>query len=194
MKNRRTLWIATAAMAMLGLAVQITSARIDVKVDFDKNFDFKSVRTWTWSSPLPGDVKMARTKDDDPEAMRRLAEPIILDAMNVETKRRGLQPASGEPDVVITYYLLMTTTMSAQTMGQFLPAVSGWGLPPFEGATQSLKIMNRGSLVLDMSARDQVIWRGVAQANLKMDADIPKREKTLREAVRDLLARFPPRR
>ena len=193
MKNRNTLCTATAALAMLGLAVQITSARIDVKVDFDKTFDFKSVRTWTWASPLPGDVKMARTKEDDPEAMRRLAEPIILEAMNAETKRRGLQPASGAPDIVITYYLLMSTTMSAQTMGQFLPAVSGWGLPPFEGATQSLKIMNRGSLVLDMSAKDQVIWRGLAQANLKMDADIPERQKTLREAVRDLLAKFPPR-
>lgn len=193
MKNRKTLWTATAALAMLGLAVQITSARIDVKVDFDKNFDFKSVRTWTWATPQPGDVKMARTKEDDPEAMRRLAEPVILEAMNAETKRRGLEPASGAPDVVITYYLLMSTTMSAQTMGQFLPAVSGWGLPPFEGATQSLKIMNRGSLVLDMSAKDQVIWRGLAQANLKMDADIPERQKKLREAVRDLLAKFPPR-
>ena len=65
MKKRNTLCTATAALAMLGLAFQITSARIDVKVDFDKNFDFKSVRTWTWASPLPGDVKMARTKEDD---------------------------------------------------------------------------------------------------------------------------------
>ena len=60
--------------------------------------------------------------------------------------------------------------MSTQTMGQFLPATTAWGLPPFPQATQSLKIMNRGSLVLDLSAKGTVVWRGVAQAKIKMDA------------------------
>ena len=83
--------------------------------------------------------------------------------------------------------------MSAQTMGQFLPATTAWGLPPFEQATQSLKMMNQGSLVLDLSAKDVVVWRGVAQAKIKIDADDKKREALLREAVRDLLRRYPPK-
>ena len=180
-------------MVAVALAVQPTAARVDVKVDFDKTFDFKSVRTWAWKTPEPGDVKMARTKDDDPDVMRKRAEPIIVDAVAIETKRRGLEPAQGEPDVVVTYYLLMTTTMSAQTVGQFLPAVADWGIPPFEGATQSLKMMNRGSLVLDISAKGKVVWRGLAQADIKFDADDNKRTALIREAVRELLEKFPPR-
>ena len=35
-------------------------------------------------------------------------------------KERGLQPAESQPDVTVTYYLLLNTNMSPQTMGQFL--------------------------------------------------------------------------
>jgi hypothetical protein len=55
-------------------------------------------------------------------------------------------------------------------------------------------MMHRGSLVLDLSANGQVVWRGVAQANIKVDADERKREQLIREAVRDLLAKYPVRR
>jgi hypothetical protein len=136
---------------------------------------------------------MARTQQDDPESMRRRAEPIIVDAVTTTIAKKGLQPTTAAPDLTVTYYLLLSTSMSAQTVGQFLPATTGWGLPPFEQATQSLKMMNRGSLVLDLSGKGNVVWRGLAQADIKFDADENKRESLLREAVRDLLAKFPPK-
>jgi hypothetical protein len=101
--------------------------------------------------------------------------------------------AAADPHLTVHYYLLLTTNMSAQTIGQFLPATTSWGLPPFAQATQSLEMMNSGSLVLDLSAKGTVVWRGVAQANIKMDATAKKREALLREAIRDLLRRFPPK-
>jgi len=189
-RSRLTL---VAVLSALAMSTHVLSARLDVKVEFDKTFDFKASRTWGWDAEKRGDVKMARTRYDDPDAMRARAEPIIVDTVTTEMARRGLQPAS-PPDLVVTYYLLMTTSLSAQTLGQFLPAVSAWGLPPFEGATQSLEMMNRGSLVLDLSAKGQVVWRGVAQANIKVDADDRKRENLIREAVRKLLAKYPARR
>ncbi len=39
-----------------------------------------------------------------------------------------------------------------------------------------MKMMNQGSLVLDFSAKDVVVWRGVAQANIAFEADDKKRE------------------
>jgi hypothetical protein len=92
------------------------------------------------------------------------------------------------------YYLLLTTNMATQEMGQFLPAVAAWGLPPFAPATQSFTVMNRGSLVLDFSAGGKVVWRGVAQANIQTDANDERREKLIREGVRDLLKKYPPGR
>jgi hypothetical protein len=173
------------------LCLEVVAARVDVNVDFDKAFDFRRVKTWGWNPNGAGHVKMARTPDDDPEVMRKRAEPIIVDAVTAEMGRHGFQAAQSAPDVTVTYYLLLTTTMSAQTLGQFIPTTTEWGLPPIAGATQSLKMMNQGSLVLDLSAAGNVVWRGVAQARIKFDADDKKREALIRESVRDLLKRYP---
>ena len=178
--------------AVVLLSIGTTAAGVDVKVDFDKAFDFSGVSTWAWNPDGPGEVRMARTKDDDPEAMRKRVEPIVTEAVMGEMTRRGLRHAVSAPAVLVTYYLLLTTTVSAQTVGQFVPATPEWGLPPFVPATQSLRVMNQGSLVLDVSAGGRVIWRGVANARIKLEADDRRREALIREAVRDLLRRFPP--
>ena len=172
-------WVAPALLA------------VDVKIDHDKAFDFKAAQTWMWSTP-PGDVKMARTQEDDPEAMRKIAEPVIVSAVSSEMAKRGMKQASGAP-LTVTYYLLLSINQSSQELGQFLPAVTQWGVPPYAPATQSLEMMNYGSLVLDMIAKDVIVWRGVANAKIKREGEQPKREELLREAVRDLLRKFPPK-
>ena len=190
---RQSTIIALAAAAALACTAHTAVARVDVTVEFDKSFDFKSVRTWGWDATGPGDVKMARTKYDNPESMKARAEPPILEEVATVMPKSGLQRSDTAPDLTLKYYLLLTTNMTAQTVGQFLPATTGWGLPPFAQATQSLKVMNQGSLVLDLSAKDTVVWRGLAQAKLQVDAEDKKREAVLREAVRDLLRRYPPK-
>ena len=193
MRTAGTFVMMAVAMA-LALGDQVMLARVDVRVEFDKNFDFKPVQTWGWNPAGPGEIKMARSQYDDPDVMKRKAEPLILSAMATETASRGLRLATSAPDLTATYYLLLTTIMSTQEKGQFLPATVAWGIPPFAPATQSLTVMNRGSLVLDFSAGGTVVWRGVAQANVQTDADDKRREKLLREGVRDLLKKYPPQR
>ena len=190
----RTRLVAVTAAALFTLAAEAVVARVSVKIDFDKNFDFTSVRTWSFDPAGNGEVKMARTKDDDPDAAKAIAEPIIVDAVGIEMARLKLQPAASNPDLIVRYFLLLSTNQTAQTLGQFLPGTVAWGLPPFEQTTQSLKIMNQGSLVLDLAGRGNVVWRGVAQAKLKFDTEPKTREAILREAVRDLLKKFPPKK
>lgn len=164
---------------------------IDVKVNHDKAFDFTGAQTWTWSAKK-GDVKMARTQEDDPDAMRKIAEPVIMSAVENEMAKHGLKQSPDAP-LAVTYYLLLSVSASAQTVGQFLPAVTQWGVPPYAPATQSLEMMNHGSLVLDMTAKDVIVWRGVADAKIKRESENVKREDLIREAVRDLLKKFPPK-
>ena len=192
MRSHSRLLPAITAIACIVLGLDIALARVDVQVDFDKAFNFKRVKTWAWNPGEPGQVKMARTQEDDPEAMRKYAEPIILNAVNGEMGKRGLTAAAAAPDVTVTYYLLLTTSMSTQTIGQFVPATGEWGLPPIPRATQSIKMMNKGSLVLDIAAAGNVVWRGIAQAQIKFDADDKQREQLMREGVHELLRRFPP--
>jgi len=178
----------TIAVA-LTLAVQAVGA-LDVRVDFDKTFDFKAMKTWGWNPAGPGDVKMARTQSDDPEDIRQRAEPTIVEEVTSELTRLGLKSAA-TPDLTVTYYLLLTVGSSAQVLGQFLPATTMWGVPPFAAATQSLEIMNRGSLVLDLSAGGMVVWRGIADAGIKMGSDDKKGLTLIRSAVHDLLRKYP---
>jgi hypothetical protein len=185
--------LAVALMAAVAGLWPFTAAAVEVKVEFDKTFDFRTVRTWGWNPAGAGEVKMARTVDDDPEAMKRLAEPWILDAVATEMTRAGLTRSDSAPNVTVTYYLLLSTSMSSQSVGEFLPAVTAWALPPFAPATQSLRMMNRGSLVLDLTAGSAVVWRGLAQTQLKPDTARAKKESVLREGVRDLLRRYPSR-
>ena len=189
----RTRLFAVAAAAVVALAAESVLARVDVKIDFDKNFDFTAVRSWSFDPAGNGEVKMARTKDDDPDAVKAIADPIIVNQVGVEMGRLKLQPAASNPDLIVRYFLLLSTNQTAQTMGQFLPATVAWGLPPFDQATQSIKMMNQGALVLDVSAKGVVVWRGVGQARVAFEADDKKREAILREGVRDVLRRFPPK-
>jgi len=188
-RTRLSVIAMTAAVCLL---TESALARADVKIDFDKTFNFMAVRTWRFDPAGNGEVKMARTQKDDPDAAKAIAEPIIVDAVNIEMQKLKLQRAD-RPDLIVRYFLLLTTNQTAQTMGQFLPGTVAWGLPPFEQTTQSLKLMNQGALVIDLAANGNVVWRGVAQAKVKFDADFKKREALLREAVHDLLRRFPPK-
>ena len=43
------------------------------------------MRTWAWNPQGAGDVIMARTQEDDAEAMKRQVEPLIMDAVATET-------------------------------------------------------------------------------------------------------------
>ncbi len=181
-------WVVATGIA---LVVQTVLA-VDVNIDFDKAFNFKAAHTWAWNPDGAGKVMMARTPDDDPEALKKLAEPIIMDAVTAETLRRGLKSASDAPDLLLNYYLLLSTGTSAQTLGQFIPGPAAWGIPPFAPGTQSLEMINQGSLVLDFTVKQEVVWRGVARSNIRIGVDAKRREALLREAVRDLLRRFPP--
>ena len=78
-------------------------------------------------------------------------------------------------------------------IGQFLPATTAWGLPPFAAATQSYKVIEQGSLVIDISANKEVVWRGIGQAELKPGQTPEKRAVLVREAVQEILKRYPPK-
>ena len=78
-------------------------------------------------------------------------------------------------------------------MGQFLPAVPLWGVPPFSAATQSLDIITRGSLVLDAvsTSLDRVVWRGVAQTDVDYARSESERDAIIRDAAHELVKRIP---
>ena len=184
----------TALVLWLCAVVVLQGAKIKTRAEADPKFNFREVRTWAWDPVETGKVIMARTAEDDPAPVKKRLDPVLTAAVARELGLRGLSPAAGgPPDITIHYYLLVTVGIDAQVMGQFLPAVPEWGVPPFAAATQSLDIITRGSLVLDAvsTSLGRVVWRGVAQTDVDTEQSDAKRDAIIREAVHDLIKRIP---
>jgi hypothetical protein len=191
--NQRLL--ATLCGLAIAAVATIEAAKIKVKTAADPDVDFAAVTTFAWDDE-PGKVIMARTQSDDPEALRAFVDPRIRKYVEQELATKGRTLTSGTPDVQLHYYVLVTINTNSQYMGQFLPTVPSWGLPPFDAGTTALEVVTKGSLVLDAmlpGKPDQrpVVWRGIASSTVE-DTDAPAvRDKRLREAAQELIKRFP---
>src|SRR5918995_2033863 len=187
---RRTL----AVFVLLGLGGTVAMAGPKVQVQRDPEFDFATLKTWTWNPSGPGELKVIVSADSKSEPVKQTYEPVIMKAVEEELTKRGLAQASGaQPDFNVTYYLLITAGSSSQEMGQFLPAVTYYGVPPFAPQTTSLSIYPKGTLVLDVATPEprHVVWRAVTQAKIELDNTEAQRTARLRDVVRDVLAKLP---
>jgi hypothetical protein len=180
--------------AFVALFCASAEAKVKIKVQRDKQFNFKVLRTYSWHPSGGGEVKVLEATGDDPAKLQAALDPLIRQAVEQGLAARGLTPAPPESaDVHVSYYLLVGAGITSQHMGQFVGAVPEWGLPPFEGATTSLKIYEQGSLVLDVASRQQksVVWRGTAAAEVDRQRDEASRNERVRKALLDMLRKFP---
>ena len=185
-----------AVLAAVALAAAVVQAGMKVKVEYDKAYDFSKARTFGWHPDGAGEVKILERTGDDPEAIRARWEPTIQDAVEQELAKRGIAPStSGKPDLLIHYYFLAGPNSESQYRGQFIGAIPPWGVPDFEMTTSSLKIFEEGTLILDLidGPKRQINWRGIASAEVNRQNNAAKRAERLREAVRELLKKFPPK-
>ena len=187
---------ALVVVAVLALAVAVVQAGVKVRAEFDKEYDFSKARTFGWHPDGAGEVKLLMKEGGDPEQIRARWEPTIKDAVEQEMTKRGLSPAtSGVPDLYLNYYFLSGPNSEAQTRGQFIGAIPPWGVPDFEMTTTSLKIFEQGTLILDIidGPKRQIVWRGIAEAQVDRQRTPAEREKRIREAVGEVLKKYPPK-
>jgi hypothetical protein len=185
---------AVAAFLLVALAATVVMAKTKIQVQKDQKFDFSTLKTWAWNPSGPGDVKVWLTAESKSEPVKKTYEPVIVKAVEDELAGRGLTRASGgQADFNVTYYVLITASTNSQQMGQFLPPVTQYGVPPFAPATTSLKIFPQGTLVLDVASPDpnHVVWRAVAQAEVELDRTEAQRSVRLRNIIRDVVAKLP---
>jgi hypothetical protein len=165
-----------------------------IQIQSKPNFDFAGLKTWAWNPSGPGDVKVWVTANSKSEPVKRQYEPVLMKAVEDELARLGLTKASSAPpDFLVTYYMLVTVGSSAQQLGQFLPNVTEWGIPPFTAQTTALSVYPMGTLVLDVASPtvDTVVWRAVAQAEIDLDKTEAQRAVRIKSVVHDVLAKLP---
>ena len=55
------------------------SAAVKVRTQFTQSFDFTKAKTWSWQRAVRARSRWRVTADDDPEVVRKRAEPMILE-------------------------------------------------------------------------------------------------------------------
>ena len=73
----------------------------------------------------------------------------------------------------------------------------GWGWHPwYYGGYygSSVSSTTEGSLYIDIidAKTNELVWQGVGSANLITSGNIEKKEKRIREIVREIIAKYPP--
>jgi len=187
--------VVLAAVSIVWTASIGIEAKTDINVDYDKTFSFAGLRSWAWHPDGAGDVRLAISSQDDPKRVAARVDPIILPAVERELTVRGLARVNDGGDLHVHYYMLGTVGDSTQIQGQFLPAITNWGLPPFLAQTTALSVYPVGTLIIDVtSPAGAIVWRGSAARKLDLDKPDTERRKTLERAIHDLLNKFPPKK
>jgi hypothetical protein len=195
MRQRLLAWASGVVVALV-LCVGV-GAKTKTTIKHDKAFDFTGKKTWAWHPDGSGSFKLLQATGEDPAKLFARFDPVISGAVEQALAARGLTRATaGSPDFHVNYYVLIGPGSSTQYAGQFLAPTPDWGVIPFVGATTSFEVFEQGSLILDVSAvsTKSVVWRGVAQAEVDRQRSAVARDQRLREAVAELLKKFPPKK
>jgi hypothetical protein len=170
------------------LAVQ-ACAHFTVDSDYDREADFSAFATYDW---MPPETRRIDLRVRDPRA-----HELIQDAVQEELGAKSFRRAEGaDPDLLIGYHLALDEGLDSQTLYTGSPA--DWQYRTYGlGRTTNQNLMyTEGTLVIDFfdAAKEELIWRGVAEGHVKQSTDADERKKRIEEAVNQILRDFPPGR
>lgn len=157
---------------------------IQVTTDYDPTARFSELRTWDW---LP---QSARERGGDRRIDNPVMERRIRSAVEQELAASGYDRVEGgEPDFRVGYHAAVEDKIDVTTMDEYYGYRRRWRV-----TTVDVREYKRGTLILDIvdPGRRQLIWRGWAVGAIENPS--PERvDRSVREAVKRILADFPPR-
>jgi hypothetical protein len=167
-------------VSLLCFAVVVSAWGQKVNVDFDKEADFASFKTYTWAKGTP--------------AKNPLMDQRITDGIDKQLAAKGLQnlEASANPDVVVLYHAAVGTETQLNTMNT---GGYRWGYRWGGGmgtSTTTVEKIPIGQLTVDIgdAKTKKLLWMGNASDTL---SDKPeKNEKKINSALEKMFKKFPP--
>jgi len=192
-RGRRFGLALVAAPALCACAAVLVAAKIEIEVHYDPKANFATIASYTWLPSPPPTTDVAPGTMRDPLTVQRELEPIIVGAVDAQLQKRRIQKRATGGDVRVVYYLSHGTSINASTLGSYYSYAADFYvyLPPGGGPTTSVRVIEEGSLVIDVVNDDRAIWRGTASANINRENDDAKRYKLIRDAVQKLFDRWP---
>jgi hypothetical protein len=192
-RSARFPWAAAiAAIALLAGMAVLVAAKIDIEVHRAKDANFEVIKTYTWLPSPPPTTDVAPGLMRDPKVVQQELDPIIVGAVDAEFRKRGLQRVADGGDVQVVYYLSHGTSINASTMGSYYQYAADFYVGGvYGGQTTYVKVIEEGSLVVDVVDDRRAIWRAQASAKINRENDDAKRRKLIEEAVAKMFAKYP---
>ena len=147
-----------ACAAIVGLVAIAPAFAQKVYIDYDKEYDRSTVRTYAWGKT---DSTLAQ---GNPRA-----HEYIVGKIDAYLTAQGLEKVTDNPDVFVTYHTNSKEELSVNTdtWGYGYPSSFYWN--PYWGGgygstTTTVTSYTRGTLIVDVWDADekQLIWRGSA--------------------------------
>jgi len=174
----------------------VQAAGVKVKTEYARSANLAALRSYSWLPPPPYRTQVS------PEVGDRFLSAEVIDVpfrttVDQALAGRGLKLAAegATPDCFLVYYAAFGTTINANVLGEHYAYLTGWGSPQVGGTpTTALRVLEQGTVVLDMLDRDKkvAIWRATASGAVDRDQTDQQRVRRLKEAVADMFKKFPP--
>ena len=163
--------LAVVLLGTVGLAQTVT-------YDFDRTANFRSYRTYTWTSGT--------------ELRDELNHARVVRAIESQMALKGFTrvESNAHPDVLIAYHASFERNLEINGNS------SGWAGPGFGGLRSGRATTQQvltGTVVVDMieAASRKMVWRGSASADVDPSAKPEKREKSINKAAQKIFKNYP---
>ncbi|MDR3684703.1 MAG: DUF4136 domain-containing protein [Geothrix sp.] len=171
--------------ALLSLALLGACSSYNVTYDYDVTASFSHYRTFDYYTSKKGTGGTSTLMDKRVRA-----------AVEKELQAKGFaMETKADPDFLVTYYPVVQNrkVRTAVRTGW------GWGYRPFYGGvgvtTRSVRHYKEGTIVIEIVdfKTNQMIWQGAAAGALTGLSSPEEADEVVPKAVRDILAKFPPK-
>ena len=168
------------SVLLLTFLISATTYAQKVSIDYDKQADFPSYKTYSWAEGTP--------------AKNPLGHQRIIAGIEAQLAAKGWQKVEGDSDVVVIYSAATTTETQINTFNTGGPwGGYRWGWGGYGGSsTTTVQNIPVGQLIVDIAdvKNKRFIWRGTASDTL---SDKPeKNQKKLDKALAKMFKNFPP--
>lgn len=161
--------------AVAALAVLPSCSGLATSFDYDTSQSFAGLKSYAWIE-----------KQDNSIGMKR-----VRDAVDAELKSRGFALTSSRPDFQIAAHVGTQDRLRVVDWGYTYQPRGYW----HGGRDIDVYQYEEGTLVLDViePGQNALIWRGSGSKAVDSSWTPEERDEEVREAVKTLLAEFPPK-
>ena len=162
------------------LLFNLSCSTIDVAVDYDKNNNFSTYKSYKW-------LKQKKSNDSKSIYQNNLNQRRFTLAIDNELKQKGFQKTEDKTfEFSVVYHLRFDKKLDVTGYGYKYYPSTGYAKRYIQ-----TRVYQKGSIILDIIDKKEkiLVWRGVAEGVLS-ETDNP--EETINRAIKVILRDFPP--